>query len=115
MWDRQRKMKENSTKITAKLSLSCLCGKHKKDSNCEVYLRNQGRWTKEMEEDRFSEMYKWLKREEPELYKKVLKRNGRDYDDDFDYDLEGNLKDTRNNCFFCKTDLLGHSLSTHKD
>lgn len=36
---------ENTHKFGNGLALSCLCGKHKKDSDCEVYLRNTGTFT----------------------------------------------------------------------
>lgn len=71
--DKKMKKEENTTKI-GKFCLSCLCGKHSKESNCEVYLRNHGRWTKKIEDKRLKEMYNWLKENEPELYKRVLKK-----------------------------------------
>lgn len=37
-------MEENTTKISETLYLTCLCGKHPEDSDCEVYLRNRGTW-----------------------------------------------------------------------
>lgn len=36
---------ENTAKVTDELYISCLCGKHAEDSQCEVYLRNNGKWT----------------------------------------------------------------------
>ena len=62
------KTEENSVKVTDKLYLSCLCGKHSPNSDCEVYLRNQGKWTSKMEEGRFLKMISWLKQNEPEIY-----------------------------------------------
>ncbi len=67
-------MKEENTCKVGKLFLSCLCGKHKKDSTCEVYLRNHGKWTKEIQDMKTDELVKWLKKEKlPNLAKALSK------------------------------------------
>lgn len=53
----------NTVQVSKKLSLSCLCLEHDKKSTCEVYLRQIGRWTDEIENEKVEELTKWLKKE----------------------------------------------------
>lgn len=56
------KNSENSIEIKDGLFLCCLCGKHKKDSTCEVYLRTIGKWDEEKESEKsMKEILKWLR------------------------------------------------------
>ena len=66
----------NTFKLNKKLALSCLCLDHKRNSTCEVYLRNNGKWTKEIEDMKTTELAKWLKEQKlPSLAKALLKIN----------------------------------------
>ena len=67
------KKEENIVRV-GKMYLSCLCGKHKSTSNCEVYLRNKGRWTKKMEENQLKELEEYIKKEHPDLYENCIKK-----------------------------------------
>lgn len=44
---------ENTYEFDNGLCISCLCGKHKPDSRCEVYLRNQGIFMSNQKLDEF--------------------------------------------------------------
>jgi hypothetical protein len=50
MWDTNKKYK-NSVELPGGLVLNCLCAEHKKDSTCEVYLRQEGKWKEPTEEE----------------------------------------------------------------
>lgn len=51
---------ENTHQFNKKLALSCLCMKHETNSTCEVYLRNNKKWTKRMEEEKVARMNKFF-------------------------------------------------------
>ena len=69
----EKNKEENLVKIKGKLYLSCLCGKHPKNSTCEVYLRNHGKWTEEMKLKKDEELIKWLRKNGYPIFSKTLK------------------------------------------
>lgn len=73
----KNKKEENSTPMHDGLFLSCLCGNHKKDSKCEVYLRNNGKWVEHVEENlpicQFCKKYKIFTPNAPSCLKCFLK------------------------------------------
>jgi hypothetical protein len=56
---------ENSVKVKGNLYLCCTCGKHRKDSKCEVYLRKIGKWDQEVEAEKLlKEIIEWMRERE---------------------------------------------------